>query len=425
MASLVASTRKRAACDFCDACIAHIRPTRIRPHAHTTIAGRASSSAPIQHAPRRALLEPRRTSQNARHFRHLSTSLGTSVTSPEPAGLIQLTSRRLISLSGADAAKFLHGLVTNNVDQLSRSPFYTAFLDARGRVLWDVFIWPAVDEHWACQIEVDANEVESLTKHLRKHKLRSKITIRPVGDDELRVWADISGTQPEDLPLSTRSIKDPRSPRMGTRYLLDASYEPQERQSMQSYRRWRYINGVAEGQEEILRESALPMESNIDLSRGIDFRKGCYVGQELTIRTKHTGVVRKRILPIQLYRKGEQPPSAEPDEDFLAAHSPTGWDGEVDSGTDIKELDADGNIKKGRATGKFVAAEANLGLALCRLEMMTSWRVTAEGGSLRPGAEFGVQGKNGELIRIKSHVQPWMREREKELWDKGRPQLAK
>src|SRR5690606_34871018 len=68
-----------------------------------------------------------------------------------------------------------------------------------------------------------------------------------------------------------------------------------------TYHLCRYVLGLAEGQSEILRDSALPHESNLDLLGGVDFRKGCYVGQELTIRTEHRGVVRKRILPAVLY----------------------------------------------------------------------------------------------------------------------------
>jgi folate-binding protein YgfZ len=186
----------------------------------------------------------------------------------------------------------------------------------------------------------------------------------------------------------------------------------------QQYHLRRYMTGIPEGPLEIPRESALPMEVNIDLSHGIDFKKGCYVGQELTIRTKHTGVVRKRILPIQLYN----PPSSEPtDHTKFDTAIPT-----PSPGTDIKELGENGSLKKGRAAGKIVASMGNVGLALCRLEMMTSMKVSAEGGSWKPGAEFGVhvQGDEGEgVVRVRAVVDQRFRERERDVWDKARTRV--
>ena len=68
------------------------------------------------------------------------------------------------------------------------------------------------------------------------------------------------------------------------------------------------MRGVAEGQQEIARDDSLPMNCNIDLMGGIDFKKGCYVGQELTIRTHHTGVVRRRVVPVMFYEhEGDAP----------------------------------------------------------------------------------------------------------------------
>lgn len=145
------------------------------------------------------------------------------------------------------------------------------------------------------------------------------------------------------------------------------------------------------------------MECNIDLSQGIDFKKGCYVGQELTIRTKHTGIVRKRILPVELYTTATSA--------ALPEH-----------GADIKQLDESGNVKKGRATGKFVAGIGNVGLAMCRLENMTHMKVSAEGGTWKPGMEFGCETKDG-IVKIKPLLYEWFVLRERDLWDKNRQRL--
>ncbi|KAF2873693.1 hypothetical protein BDV95DRAFT_567559 [Massariosphaeria phaeospora] len=347
------------------------------------------------------------------------------------AGFAPLPDRRLISLSGPDAAKFLQGLVTNNVDSNRRTPFYSAFLDARGRVLWDVFVWVYPElaaNDWACYIEVDGGEAEALAKHLKRHKLRSKISMKLVEENEVRVAA-AWGLPSAELQHAAiiASLEDPRALNFGFRCLYkEENGLPEAATSLTvpvvdtiQYHMRRYLHGIAEGPKEIPRESALPMECNIDLSNGIDFKKGCYVGQELTIRTKHTGVVRKRMLPVQLYlEQADIGKATLPDLDPTWNHKP------IKSGADIKPLDEEGNVKKGRAAGKFIAGIGNVGLALCRLEMMTSMRVSAEGGSWKPNAEFGVQREEADgvekPVKIKAIAHQWFQERERDMWDKGR-----
>ena len=130
----------------------------------------------------------RRGSLPAYQFEQKSSYSTASIPEQSSLGIAPLPHRRLVSLSGVDAAKFLQGLITNNVDPSFESSFYSAFLDARGRVLWDVFIWVWPDllaqkGQWACYIEVDEAEVDALKKHLKKHKLRSKIHIQDVSGE--------------------------------------------------------------------------------------------------------------------------------------------------------------------------------------------------------------------------------------------------
>jgi folate-binding Fe-S cluster repair protein YgfZ len=156
------------------------------------------------------------------------------------------------------------------------------------------------------------------------------------------------------------------------------------------------------------------MECNIDLNGGIDFKKGCYVGQELTIRTKHTGVVRKRILPVRFQPKDAQSSSQDTTQpsNYDPSFSPT-----PSPNTDIKALDESGAVRKGRATGKIVAALGNVGLASCRLENMTPMRVSAEGGTYKPGMQFGVD-VDGEVVRVEPVLYDWFVQRKQALWDR-------
>jgi folate-binding protein YgfZ len=188
------------------------------------------------------------------------------------------------------------------------------------------------------------------------------------------------------------------------------------------YRLRRYLLGVPEGQAEILREQALPQESNIDVMGGIDFRKGCYVGQELTIRTEHRGVVRKRVLPCLLYpSESEGVPEAALGGGLEGLYRP--GIGEVGGGVSAEMVPAEASIgrvgKKGRSAGKWLRGVGNVGLALCRLEIMTDVVLTGEtgGGGFDAGDEFAVglagggEDGEGQKVKIKAFVPDWLRER--------------
>ncbi|CAO2655249.1 Nn.00g103130.m01.CDS01 [Neocucurbitaria sp. VM-36] len=424
MASPSLITSLRSSSYICNTCRHSLRSSQYarleiaRAFTTTSLAGRDTNTrhAPLHGRSNRIGTPPTTNASVQRFIKPRSYSTATLTPQPSHAGIASLPHRHLISLSGPDAAKFLQGLITNNVDPSRHTPFYSAFLDARGRVLWDVFIWtwPELSAttgkgHWACYVEVDDGEVEALKKHLKRHKLRSKIQIEDVDAERercLKVWAAWGSTA--DTLSNNDSILgfwDPRAP--GIYRCLAATdritAQGLKQVTAEEYHVQRYTYGIPEGPNEIIRESALPMECNIDLSQGIDFKKGCYVGQELTIRTKHTGVVRKRILPIQLYSTGASGTLPNP-------------------GTDIKQLDENGGIKKGRAAGKFIAGIGNVGLALCRLENMTSMKVSAEGGSWKPGMEFGIETNDG-AVKVKPILHDWFVLRERELWDKKRTRI--
>ncbi len=327
---------------------------------------------------------------------------------PPPIAYARIPTRRLISLRGQDASHFLQGLTTQNIpSQFPNSCLYSAFLNASGRVLHDVFIYPDADaekEEPGFLIEVDANEVEALARHLKRFKLRAKVVIKVIDEEELSVWT-VWGKQSLSGVGSRTGGLDQRAPDMGERVIVSGDYKaegPETHVDCGSYDVRRMMMGVAEGQAEILKETALPQESNIDYMGGIDFRKGCYVGQELTIRTHHTGVVRKRILPVQIYHaEGDSKPP-----DKLACDADT----KIllpPKGANISRVD-----KKGRSAGKWLVGVGNIGLALCRLEIMTDTVLTGEGSQWSPEHEFKVawepgEGREGGEVRVKAFVPSW------------------
>ena len=276
-------------------------------------------------------------------------------------------------------------------------------------------------------IEVDAEEVERLAKHIKRYRLRSKFDVRVLGEGERGVWSvwredgseswtayslSSSATMATSTSPSSQEIScpDSRAPGMGRRILLPGDQKPEADAEMEesdelTYRIRRYMKGVPEGQGELLREAALPQESNIDFMGGIDYRKGCYVGQELTIRTHHTGVVRKRVLPCMLYGEGENMPE---EMEYR--------EGEVrGAGVDASAIPRETSIgrveKRGRSAGKWLAGVGNIGLGLCRLEIMTGLQVGGEVGGYSAGDEFKlewkVEGEEGRMAKVKAFVPSW------------------
>ena len=259
-------------------------------------------------------------------------------------------------------------------------------------------------------IEVDGEQADSLFKHLKRHKLRSKFKLSLLEDGELDVWS--IWKEEERWTAHTKAgnedgvlgLTDCRAPGMGQRLLLPQKtgdiLGDLEEVPHSAYLIRRYMKGVAEGQAEIPREESLPMNHNVDLMGGIDFKKGCYVGQELTIRTHHTGVVRRRILPVMLYH----PAYGIPD---TLAYDEAPFD--VAPDTDIRRQD-----KRNRATGKFIAGIGNVGLAMCRLEQMSDLTVSGEGSAFTPHDQFAVKDADGNDIGVKAFVPDWIRGRVRE-----------
>jgi len=274
-------------------------------------------------------------------------------------------------------------------------------------VLYDVFIYPALKRgpEGGFLLDVDTAQVERLARHLKRYKLRADVKIRVVEAGEVGVWG-VWGSESEAEGSNVGGYEDRRASGMGRRVLVSGNHDkphfPGQETTVASYNIRRMMNGVAEGQQEILQESALPQESNIDFMGGIDFRKGCYVGQELTIRTHHTGVVRKRILPVQIYDGGGGAKAPENLE-----YDPASKLALPLQGTNIARVET-----KGRSAGKWVGGVGNVGLALCRLETMTGMSVTGEMGSWSPEQEFKMGwreegGREGGEVRVKAFVPSW------------------
>jgi len=155
----------------------------------------------------------------------------------------------------------------------------------------------------------------------------------------------------------------------------------------------RIRHGVPEGVEEIVPMQAFPMESNLDLMGAIDFRKGCYVGQELTVRTFHTGLVRKRTMPVQLYPLGKSAPT-EFEVDPSIPQIATGTN--INAVPNVSATDPDRPIRF-RGNGKLLTSFQGLGLALLRVEHVEA--------ACQGHADLQLSVGEGEKTTFE--VQPW------------------
>lgn len=310
--------------------------------------------------------------------------------------------------------------MTNSVVPLEKSAsqgtpmsdaFYTSFLNPQGRVIADAFLY-LVDETSdpALLLDVDAGVAAELTQFLRRFKLRSKVTLKDVSEDWLvqHIWGE-SALDTTALDADRKEgfvVRDMRTPTMGWRwlqrrsisgksFLLIADSIPANAQAVPEtqYTAHRMLQGVPEGAQEVVPQSSLPLESCIDYMHGVDFHKGCYIGQELTARTYFTGLVRKRIVPVMLSHGPE-------------LGSDAVWDKHSD--VSVSSFPADIHVTttssnesprpaRSRPAGKLLHSTQNVGLALLRLDHVQSTAPTTATPS-----RLQVETTSGKL-----YVHPW------------------
>lgn len=197
--------------------------------------------------------------------------------------------RKVLRVSGEDARPFLQGLVTNDVDRLANGLVYTALLTPQGKWRADFFLVPQGDD---VLIDVAADLVPDLMKALTLYKLRSKVTIE---ETDLGVTRG-SGPAPDE------AFADPRDPGMGWH-----GYAGQPGDDTDWDARRVALAIPASGVE--LTADSFILEMGFERLNGVDFKKGCYVGQEVTARMKHKTELRKGLARVAI--DGHAPVGAE------------------------------------------------------------------------------------------------------------------
>lgn len=239
-----------------------------------------------------------------------------------------LADRRVIAVGGADAVGFLQSLVTCEVAALPPgTAAFGALLSPQGKILFDFLATRTVD---GFLLDVAEASAAALTQRLRFYRLRAKVTVEPADMAVATAW----GGPPPSID-GVVAVADPRLAALGYR-LYGAAAALAADATAEDYHRHRIALGVPEGGRDFAFGDCFPHEADMDVLAGVDFGKGCYVGQEVVSRMQHRGTARRRMIVVEA--AALLPPAATP---ILAA---------------------------GRAAGSMGSSDGGRGLALVRLD---------------------------------------------------------
>jgi tRNA-modifying protein YgfZ len=211
--------------------------------------------------------------------------------------LCLLADRGIIEVKGEDAPAFLHRLITNSVLDIPKGESrYAALLTPQGKLLFDFFVVP-LKEGPGYFIDCLKEHTGDLIKRLNLHKMRANIALADHSRD-LGVAAVLGGDPPEGIEGII--YRDMRTPRMGLRVIAQHDALRQIANVGEAdYEAHRIAQGVPKGGADFPYGETFVHEANLDLQNGVDFKKGCYVGQEVVARVEFRKSARKRIVKIR------------------------------------------------------------------------------------------------------------------------------
>jgi folate-binding protein YgfZ len=223
-----------------------------------------------------------------------------------------LAGRGVLAVAGADRRSFLQGLVSNDMARVAADrAVYAALLTAQGKYLHDFIIVEHDDAFW---LDAEAERLADLQRRLSLYRLRAKVEIAARPELAVAAAFGAGALAALDLPAQEGAARrreggtvlvDPRLAALGARVIaepatlarLGAALAPADDAA---YDRHRLALGVADGSRDLAIEKSILLEAGFDELNGVDWQKGCYVGQELTARTKYRGLVKRRLLPVAI-----------------------------------------------------------------------------------------------------------------------------
>ncbi len=226
---------------------------------------------------------------------------------------IFLEDRSILAIGGEEARDFLQNLITNDVDRLSdNQAIYAALLTPQGKYLCD-FMLAQLDG--VILLDANTDQFADLTRKLMMYRLRAAVTLDDASD-QWAVYALLGGVDDlgdglgDELGACIQInggliYRDPRTAKIGARAILPREKAEAILTSLgfaqadrTDYENRRITLGVVDGLQDMETEKTLLLEANFEDLHGVDFNKGCYVGQEQTARTKHRATIRNRLYPV-------------------------------------------------------------------------------------------------------------------------------
>lgn len=271
----------------------------------------------------------------------------------------ELTNRALLNISGETAKDFLQGLVTCDVASLQIGEIaFGALLSPQGKILFDFFVIASTN---GFIIDVDKSMAGDLALRLKFYRLRAKIDIEPM-DERTHVFAIWGGNaDPKMVNVDGVVCIDPRHGEMGMRAYIRRAPEGATIMPLSAWHEHRIKNAMPEGGIDFSFGDAFPHEALMDQFKGVDFSKGCYIGQEVVSRMQHRGTARKRLIAVE----------GEPNIPI--------------AGTDI--------LSNGKSCGVISSADGTRGIAMVRLD-----RVAGDGA---------IRTAHAGSVSISLNIQDW------------------
>jgi len=283
---------------------------------------------------------------------------------------LELPERGAVAVSGPDTRSFLQGLISNDVLRVDAArAVYAALLTAQGRYLHDFFV-VAIGE--TLYLDCEAARRDDLMRRLKMYKLRSKVALEDATPN-FAAYALPGAAAPAALGLDPAPgtarpadggaiYVDPRLAAMGARALLPRDTaaatlaalggEPGDRAGLEQLR---LTLGLPDGSRDLTVEKAILLENGFDELNGVDWKKGCYVGQELTARTKYRGLIKKRLLPVRV-----EGPAPAPGTAILLGDKEAGEMRSAADGLGLAVMRLEYLEQQAAGGGDFVAGEARL-----------------------------------------------------------------
>jgi folate-binding protein YgfZ len=254
-----------------------------------------------------------------------------------------LPDRGVLVVTGEDRVSFLQGLVSNDVSQAAPGrAVWAALLTPQGKWLADFFV---LSDGERLLLDCERAQMAMLGPRLSRYRLRSKVTVEPT---DLAVFVAWDGAPPSSAGVVTAA--DPRLATAGSR-ILSADPVPTNA-TAQDWDRHRLSLGLPEGSRDLEAEKTVLLEAGFDELDGISWTKGCYMGQELTARTRYRGLLKRRLVPVTIEGPAPAP------------------------GTPV--------LRDGADVGAMRSAADGMGLAVLRLDALEAGRLDCGGAVLIP-----------------------------------------